>query len=117
MRGLRDKVVIVTGGARGIGAALCDRLAEEGARVAIFDLLLSDSAVTRTWQVDITDHRAVADAVADVESAIGPIDVLINNAGLNRPAAFISTQPADWRLMIGEQLYRAAQPCIMRWRL
>jgi 2-hydroxycyclohexanecarboxyl-CoA dehydrogenase len=97
MRGLENKVAVVTGGARGIGEAICRRLEEAGARVAVFDILAEGPDA---WRLDITDHAAVQAAVADVEARIGPIDVLVNNAGLNRPGPFVSTQPPDWRLMI-----------------
>jgi 2-hydroxycyclohexanecarboxyl-CoA dehydrogenase len=111
VRGLKGKVVIVTGGARGIGAEIVRRFGDEGAKVVIFDLLgeqasaLADKlsghgAVVRSRPVDISDVGAVVGAVAEVERSLGPIDVLVNNAGLNRPGAFVDTKPADWRLMI-----------------
>jgi len=127
MRGLKDKVVIVTGGARGIGAAICRRFSEEGARVAIFDILTDEAAalacelvslgaVAGAWRVDISDSLAVASAVAQVEDAFGAIDILVNNAGLNRPGPFITTELADWRVLIENNyvgplnLHRAIAP-------
>ena len=118
MRGLTDKVVIVTGGARGIGAALCRRLVDEGAKVAIFDLLGEAAAqvaaelhrnasTARAYVVDITDRSAVDGAVARVEADIGPVDVLINNAGKNTPGRFIETDAEHWRTMIDGNLIGA----------
>ena len=75
MKGLKEKVVIVTGGCGGIGAALCERFAQEGAKVAIFDLnaegagqvagrIQAEGGVAASYGVDITDYPAVAAAVA-----------------------------------------------------
>jgi 2-hydroxycyclohexanecarboxyl-CoA dehydrogenase len=111
MKGLKDKVVIVTGGARGIGAALCRRFVAEGSRVALFDVLAAeaealatelsaDGALARGYEVDISDAAAVTAAVAQVEAECGPIDVLVNNAGLNRPVRFVDSEQAQWQLMI-----------------
>lgn len=115
MRGLQGKVVIVTGGARGIGAALCRRLAEEGALVAIFDVdieaarqqasqLAEVGARVAAHGVDITDAQAVQAAVAKVEAELGPVEVLVNNAGLNRPARFVDSDVAHWQQMISVNL-------------
>ena len=82
MRGLRDKVVIVTGGGGGIGGATCRRLGAEGAKVAVFDVNLAaaektvasvtDSGGTaRAFACDIADHDAVNAAVAATEAALG----------------------------------------------
>ena len=114
MRGLKDKVAIVTGGGQGIGRALTLRLAEEGCRVAIFDLkpeaaketekLAPEGRVT-SYELDVGDHAAVAAAVAKVEAEVGPIWVLVNNAGWDRPAPFLSTDPALWDKIIRINLY------------
>jgi len=104
MRGLKDRVVLVTGGARGIGAALCRRFVDEGAKVAIFDVLdkeagdlarelSANESRARAYGVDIADTTAVRAAVSQVESDLGAIDVLINNAGRNRPGEFVQTDP------------------------
>jgi len=110
MRGLKDKVVVVTGGARGIGNALSRRFAAEGAKVAIFDVLeseaqslaseLSDATHVRGYGIDITDLSVVRSSIAQVEAELGPIDVLVNNAGRNRPGNFVDTDPENWQLMI-----------------
>ena len=102
MRGLRDKVVIVTGGAGGIGAAVCRRFAEEGSRVAVFDLE-SDSN-SKHYKVDIANQPRVLEAVAEVERDLGPVDVLVNNAGWDRAALFLETDAALWEKIIAINL-------------
>ena len=114
MRGLEGKVAVVTGGGQGIGRALSLRLAEEGARVAIFDLkpeageetaALAGDAVVRTYAVDVGDQDAVNAAVTRVEAELGPIWALVNNAGWDQPAPFLSTDKTLWDKIIRINLY------------
>lgn len=115
MRGLKGKVVIVTGGGQGIGRALSLRLAEEGAKVAIFDLkaeageetaMLAGAGVTvKTYVVDVGDQDAVKAGVDQVESELGPIWALVNNAGWDHPAPFLSTDKVLWDKIIRINLY------------
>src|SRR3954470_19166292 len=79
---LKDKVVIVTGGAAGIGRATVDGFAAEGAKVVAWD-------VTTDPKVDVTDPASVQNAVDDVIAKYGRIDVLVNNAGIVRDAQLI----------------------------
>ncbi|MBL8382481.1 MAG: glucose 1-dehydrogenase [Burkholderiales bacterium] len=115
MRGLKDKVVIVTGGAGGIGSAVCERFAAEGARVAVYDLkgdaaaalaakLGAGGARAAGYAVDITDAAAVEAAVARTEAELGPVDVLINNAGWDVGARFLDLDPALWQKIIAINL-------------
>ncbi|AUL17574.1 glucose 1-dehydrogenase [Bordetella bronchiseptica] len=115
MKGLKEKVVIVTGGCGGIGAALCERFAQEGAKVAIFDLnaegagqvagrIQAEGGVAASYGVDITDYPAVAAAVARVESELGPVDVLVNNAGWDHAARFLDTEPPLWDKIVNINL-------------
>lgn len=115
MRGLKNRVVVVTGGAGGIGAALCRRLNAEGARVAILDLnqaaaealaaeLAQGGVAARAYRVDITDHGQVAAAVADIEATLGPVEVLVNNAGWDHAARFVDTDPALWQKIVSINL-------------
>ena len=115
MRGLKGKVAIVTGGGQGIGRALSLRLAEEGAKVAIFDLkaeageetatLAGSDAIVKTYVLDVGDQDAVKAAVDQVEADLGPIWALVNNAGWDHPAPFLSTDKALWDKIIRINLY------------
>ena len=111
MKGLKDKVVIVTGGAGGIGSATCRRLAEEGAKVAIFDMNIAaaeqlaqdinqQNGQALAVQCDITDRNVVEQAVQQVEAELGPIDGLVNNAGWDMFKPFVKTNPQEWDKLI-----------------
>ena len=109
MNRVKGKVCIVTGAALGIGHACAVRLAEEGARVALFDMLdaegeaLADELSTRGadagyWHVDVTDETSVAAAVGAVVARFGGLHVLVNNAGIagvNKPTHEVSVEEWD----------------------
>jgi NAD(P)-dependent dehydrogenase (short-subunit alcohol dehydrogenase family) len=105
MRSLRDKRVLVTGGGSGIGRSLALRFAAEGAEVHVADLNLgaaehvareiaSAGGRARAWLLDVTDAAAVAGLRAQLLEASGPIDVLVNNAGIVHGGAFLDV-PLD----------------------
>ena len=111
MSKLQAKTVIVTGGAGGIGGATCRRFAAEGAKVAVFDMNLeaaekvaADIRATggqaAAFKCDITDRAAVDAAVAATEAQLGPVDVLVNNAGWDVFKPFVKTVPAEWSKLI-----------------
>ncbi len=111
MRGLGGKAAIVTGGGGGIGRAISTRLAEEGAKVGVFDLnpgaaeatvsaIVASGGTAKAYAVDITDTQAVVKGVAAFEADFGPTDILVNNAGWDKFAFFLDTTPADWRKII-----------------
>ncbi len=115
MRGLRDKVAIVTGGGGAIGRAIARRLADEAVVVGIFDRDANSAAETvRVVQqaggralaqtVDITDYAAVQQAVRDIEAQNGPTDILVNNAGWDQAGNFLDTSPAVWEQLIAINL-------------
>jgi 2-hydroxycyclohexanecarboxyl-CoA dehydrogenase len=103
---LEGRTALVTGGASGIGAATARRLAAEGAEVVVADLDLDGARAV----VGELDGRAVAMDVADVASvraavdAIGHVDVLVNNAGTDRFAFFLHTDPELWDFVLGVNL-------------
>ena len=116
MKGLKGKVVIVTGGGSGIGAALCGRFGEGGSVVAVFDMngagaektaaaIRAAGGRSQAFVVDITDQARVQAAVTEVERDLGPIDVLVNNAGWDRGANFLDTDRALWEKIVAVNLY------------
>jgi 2-hydroxycyclohexanecarboxyl-CoA dehydrogenase len=108
MRGLSGKVAFVTGAGRGMGAAIATRLAEEGVRVAATDIDRKSAEATAAalggvavgLRVDITDPDSVRAGVGGAVEALGPIDVLVNNAGWDRIAPFLDTDEDLWDRLI-----------------
>ncbi len=118
MQRFENKTVVVTGGGGGIGGATSRRFALEGARVALFDLNLAaaeqvaaqiraDGGAALALRCDITDRDSVDAAVAATEAALGPIDVLVNNAGWDVFKPFTRTEPAQWDQLIAINLVGA----------
>jgi 2-hydroxycyclohexanecarboxyl-CoA dehydrogenase len=112
---LKDKTVIVTGGAGGIGGATCRRFAAEGAKVAVFDMnieaaqkvadgIKASGGIAAAFKCDITDRAAVDTAVAATIAQLGPIDVLVNNAGWDVFKPFVKTVPDEWSKLIAINL-------------
>ncbi|MGM0703674.1 MAG: SDR family oxidoreductase [Pseudomonadota bacterium] len=100
---LDKRVIAITGGARGLGFAMAERLGREGARPALLDVDRGalDEAVTRLHQVgidasafvvDVADEASVQQAFADVAAALGPVSGLVNNAGILRDALLIKAR-------------------------
>lgn len=102
---LTDRVVVVTGAARGIGRTLADRFAAEGCRVVAFDLAFDaappsdDGSGSGIAEVvcDVADPASVRAAVDQVVARFGTIDVLVNNAGINVTGAVADLTWDDWR--------------------
>src|SRR5574337_117473 len=103
MRGIEGKVTIVTGGAGGIGAAICRRFAEEGAIVAIFDInkdaaeavaadIRAKGGKAGVFGVDLTSQESVVAAVTAAEQQLGPTGILVNNAGWDKVGNFLDTE-------------------------
>lgn len=118
MSRFEGKTVIVTGGGGGIGGALCRSFANEGAAVAVLDrdaaaartvadALVADGANALALGCDITERDTVNAAVAETTSKLGPIDVLVNNAGWDLFVPFLDTQPDDWSRLIDINLVGA----------
>ncbi|WP_028230055.1 SDR family NAD(P)-dependent oxidoreductase [Paraburkholderia mimosarum] len=104
---LADRVVLITGGATGIGASFVEHFAAQGARVAFFDIdasagqaladELGDSRHEPLFaEVDLTDIAALRAAIADVKAALGPIEVLVNNAANDRRHTLAEVTPESF---------------------
>jgi 2-hydroxycyclohexanecarboxyl-CoA dehydrogenase len=102
MRGLEAKVAIVTGGGSGIGEAICNRMADEGVKIAILDQnakgaervcqsIRERGSIGHVEVLDISNYMAVARAVEGAERALGPTDILINCAGWDKVTNFLDT--------------------------
>ena len=103
---LAGKVAVVTGGARGIGAAVVAHLAAAGARVAILDLNDNPERSERDLflRCDVADEASVEAAFAGVDAALGPADILINAAGLAIRSPALDMAGADFAKVIGVNL-------------
>jgi 3-oxoacyl-[acyl-carrier protein] reductase len=108
---LEGRTAAVTGGARGIGFAIVERLLASGAQVAIWDFdekaaseaatKLAAGGKTLAVTVDITDAEATAEAAAKTETALAGIDILVNSAGVAGPTHTVWDYPVDeWRQVV-----------------
>ncbi len=108
MERVKDKVVIVTGGALGIGKETCILLAKEGAKVAVTDILDGKGeqlvkeigqtgGVAKFWHLNVADETAVKKVISEVVSEFGKLDAIVNNAGIagvNKPTDELTE--AEW---------------------
>lgn len=105
---LRDKIAVVTGGARGIGRATVDRFRSEGAEVVVWDLDAGapENPVEGFTRVDVADASAVAVAAAELGERLPGIDILINNAGINlaRSPSVADVTAEEWRRVLDVNL-------------
>jgi 3-oxoacyl-[acyl-carrier protein] reductase len=113
---LKDQVAIVTGGSRGIGKAVVQALAAEGAKVAavyrgsqqaaddLVAALKAGGGTAIALQIDVTDGAAVEAGVKRVEQELGPVDILVNNAGVIHDDLFVRLEPEQWDKVIKTNL-------------
>ena len=105
------RTALVTGGTRGIGKAICLALKQAGYAVAA-NYAGNDAAAAaftedtgvKAFKWSVADYDACVAGIADVEAALGPVDVLVNNAGITRDAPFHKMSPQQWREVIDTNL-------------
>ena len=107
---LQGRTALVTGGGSGIGAATCLRLAAEGATVAVTDVDLEKADAVaaevegRAFELDVRSVESVAEAVEGFEAAVGPLEILVNNAGYDEFRFFARTDEAVWDRVLAVNL-------------
>lgn len=112
---LKDKVALVTGGARGIGKQIAMVLAKEGADIAIWDVNLEESEKTcseiqalgqkaMAAQVDVTNYESVEGGINKILDKMGKIDILINNAGITKDNLLLRMSQLEWDAVINVNL-------------
>ncbi|MHB8840851.1 MAG: 3-oxoacyl-[acyl-carrier-protein] reductase [Candidatus Aquicultor sp.] len=112
---LDNKVALVTGGTRGIGAAICIRLAQVGASIAFSgrDIQAATPVIRAVkecgvdalfYEADVTDKERTDEVVGEVAKQLGSLDILVNNAGITRDNLFIRMKEDDWNAVINTNL-------------
>jgi 3-oxoacyl-[acyl-carrier protein] reductase len=113
---LQGRSAVVTGGSRGIGRAIALRLADAGADVALTYRERADDAAqivreiaakgrrAAALQMDVTNRTSVQQAARDAKRALGPISILVNNAGINKPTDFDRVTDSDWDEILSANL-------------
>ncbi|MEP5757986.1 MAG: acetoacetyl-CoA reductase [Litoreibacter sp.] len=106
-----SRVALVTGGSRGIGAAISKSLQAAGYRVAATFAGNEEKAAAftaetgiKTYKWDVADYEACAAGIAQVEADLGPVEVLVNNAGITRDAPFHKMTPQQWKEVMDTNL-------------
>jgi len=113
------KVAVVTGGAGGIGLSICRHFVDAGSAVAVWDVdaeraeqaarSLGDFAIGVA--VDITDRATVELALKTTVESLGPVDVLVNNAGIDKIAPFLQSTEADWERIVAVNFLGTVRCC------
>ena len=112
---LEGRVALVTGGARGIGKAICERLASEGASLAIVDIMqeVADETAAEfrekgvnavAFSANVAKPDDAANTIKEVMDEFGRIDILVNNAGITRDTLMMRMSEEDWDLVIDVNL-------------
>ncbi|WP_338767647.1 beta-ketoacyl-ACP reductase [Bernardetia sp. ABR2-2B] len=109
MFSLKDKVAIITGGAKGIGKAVAETFHKSGAKIIIWDLDnegqdVADSLNGKFYKVNTADRKDLEEATKNVISDFGRIDILINNAGILRDSSFLKMTDDFWDSVIDVNL-------------
>jgi len=108
---LDGRVAVITGGGRGLGEGIARRLAQDGARIAILELVVPNGERVgasipgaRAYEVDVTDLAALSSTLARVREDFGRLDIMINNAGITRDRTLKNMQVDEWDAVIRTNL-------------
>ena len=112
------RVAFVTGGTRGIGAAIASRLQKDGCNVAVCDVVeeqigkFKEETGIPGFNINVADYASVAEGLKKVEAEVGPIDILVNNAGITRDGRIIKmTREKNWDPVIAVNLGSVFNTC------
>jgi len=125
---MSNNVVLITGGTGAIGSAMCRQFHSEGCMVVanchpsdekrstqVIEALVKDRVEVMLQAFDVTDPEACAAAIADIESRLGPLSVVVNAAGITRDAKLINLEPEQWSAVLRTNLdgvYNVTRPAI-----
>ena len=112
---LREKVALITGGARGIGKAIAVAFAKEGANIVVGDVNIADAektcleieglgVKTLALQLDVTDYAKVEEVINKILDKFGKVDILVNNAGITKDNLLLRMNAAEWDAVLGVNL-------------
>ena len=112
---LRDKVAVISGASHGLGRAVAEELAAEGAQVVMLarragplnevaESIRAQGGAAAVYACDVSDSEQVLDTAAAIQAAYGKVDILVNNAGIPAPRTFEETDFSDWDTVIGVNL-------------
>ena len=110
---MTQRIAVVTGGLGAIGSAIADALMQSGHRVAALDHpsaepraadWLATRATAAVFYADLADTAATREAMLAIEASLGPVDVLVNAAGITRDARFVKMTAEQWRQVLGSNL-------------
>jgi len=102
--GIKGKTALVTGGARGIGAAIAKSLAAEGVKVIVTDIVDNPTADSLYYKMNVADSSSVEECIKKIQADGHTIDILINNAGITRDNLLIRMKEADWDAVLNVNL-------------
>ncbi|KKM77909.1 hypothetical protein LCGC14_1365290 [marine sediment metagenome] len=111
----KGQVALVTGGARGIGKSISERLAREGVNIAVADVMLDAAEETASElegmgvkaiavKMDVSNGQSVAESIKEVAEKLGRIDILVNNAGITRDGLTMRLKEEDWDAVLNINL-------------
>lgn len=116
MQSLANKIAVVTGGGRGIGQEIARALAAEGAKIAVVsrseascgsaaEAINADfPGAARAYAVDVSDHAAVQELAKKIGEELGPLNILVNNAGVTRDGLLMRMKEEDWDTVLDTNL-------------